>query len=371
VYRADAFPRLRGKILFGGYLDQTLWVGTVPPGSDTLVTEPFFSTNAGYADIKVGPDGSIYLVNGPYISSRILRLVPVAPVFVSDPPLNATQDKLYEYAPEFHGTPPSLAVVSGPDGMVVDTAGWTVRWVPTNEQALGGFHSVTLRAQNGAGYADQTYTINVTNVNDPPRPFALLSPPDSEVVHSTGNVPEVVLKWGPSRDPDRDSISYVLELDTTIAFVDPVRRIQLDSLITGLRLGLPQRSATYYWRVRARDGRRTVTSTPEFSTFRVSYVVPVIALEERGSSKTPATDPVFAAASHAWSAITYTNPRDGHVRLAVFNLLGQELAVLIDAVQSPGTYQVDIGRRDLPNGIYFYRVQGPGFFETRKIIVTR
>jgi hypothetical protein len=371
VYRSDAFPRLRGKILFGGYLDPTLWAGTRLTGVDTLIAEPFFRTNAGFSDVEVGPDGSIYLVNGPYISSRILRLVPVAPVFASDPPLGATQDRRYEYTPVVRGTPPSLSVISGPDGMEVDSSTWTVRWVPTNEQALGGFHSVTLRAQNGAGYADQTYTINVTNVNDPPRSFALIAPADSEKVYSVGNDPEVSFQWAPTRDPDRDSVSYVLELDTTIAFVDPVRRIQLDSSITELRLVLPRRSDTYFWRVRARDGRRMITSTPDSRVFEVSFVIPVIAREDRGSTKEPASEPAYTEPVPAWNSITYTNPREGRVRLAVFNLLGQELAVLVDAVQSAGTYEVDIGRRAYPDGIYFYRVQGPGFFETRKIIITR
>ena len=76
-----------------------------------LQPEVFFRTNAGFADLTAGPDGTIYLVNGPFVSSRILRLVPVAPMFTSDPPTVATEDVPYSYIPRFSGTPPEVVLV--------------------------------------------------------------------------------------------------------------------------------------------------------------------------------------------------------------------------------------------------------------------
>ena len=106
-YRGSAFPRLRGTLLFGGHQSPTLMSGRFTAARDSLVTEEIFTTNAGFADVEEGPDGTIYLVNGPYISSRILRLVPVRPSLTSLPPTEAVQDSTFIYTPEFEGTPPA------------------------------------------------------------------------------------------------------------------------------------------------------------------------------------------------------------------------------------------------------------------------
>ncbi|HEX7571458.1 MAG TPA: T9SS type A sorting domain-containing protein, partial [Bacteroidota bacterium] len=70
-------------------------------------------------------------------------------------------------------------------------------------------------------------------------------------------------------------------------------------------------------------------------------------------------------------SIRYSVPRDGYVRLTVFNLLGQEVARLYDGTQQAGTYEVAIANVNLPSGIYFYRLIAPGFAETKKMVVSR
>ena len=54
-----------------------------------------------------------------------------------------------------------------------------------------------------------------------------------------------------------------------------------------------------------------------------------------------------------------------HVRLSVFNLLGQEVAVLVDGVQPASTYQVSFDASELTTGTYLYRLQ------TSKTTITR
>jgi hypothetical protein len=59
------------------------------------------------------------------------------------------------------------------------------------------------------------------------------------------------------------------------------------------------------------------------------------------------------------------------VKLAVFDLLGREVAVLVDAVEAPGEYRVrwDAGR--LPSGVYLYRLEVNGRSLTRKMTLVR
>jgi glucose/arabinose dehydrogenase len=370
VYRGSGFPRLRGKFLLGGYANPTIWAGPLDAHGDSLVLEPFFRSNVGYADIEVAPDGGIVFTNGPYLSSRILKLTPVSPGFLSAPSLLAIERLEYTYTPMFSGTPPSLRLIEGPPGMVVDSSTWALRWTPTWFRATRGKVVVHIRAENGAGFADQRYTIEVVNVNDPPSPFALLEPADQAVGTFLGQDPEITFRWQPSTDPDGDTLRYRFQVDSTESFTGPG---VCDTVVMAdsVHRGLPKRTGGYFWRVTALDG---INMTPAGSSPRrlyVSYVEPALARSEHDRAREAVLEQNFPNPFNPSTSIKYTLRRPGYVHLAVYNLLGQEVALLVDGVQPQGTYEAEFGKADLPSGIYFYRLQAPGVFETKKMVVTR
>ena len=54
-------------------------------------------------------------------------------------------------------------------------------------------------------------------------------------------------------------------------------------------------------------------------------------------------------------------PDKGNVKLAVFNLLGQEISILASGFMAPGAYKAvwnaqDISGRKVSSGLYFYRL---------------
>ena len=56
------------------------------------------------------------------------------------------------------------------------------------------------------------------------------------------------------------------------------------------------------------------------------------------------------------AVVTYTLPFTSHVRLTVFDLLGREVEVLANQVQSAGNHRITFAPEQLPGGIYFYRL---------------
>jgi glucose/arabinose dehydrogenase len=370
VYRGESFPRLRGKLLFGGYAQPTIWSGTVTPDGDSLVIEPFFRSNAGYADIAEAHDGSIVFTNGPYISSRILKISPTRPGFSSRPITGATEHLEYVYTPSFSGTPPRLILVEGPPGMTVDTMTWSVQWRPTWSHGIAAGIPVRLRAENGAGSVEQEFSLQVVNVNDPPGPFSL-----REIVNGTeltflGVEPEVLLRWDPSVDPDDDTLQYTVQLDTAASFNSPARR-DTTILADSLRLVLSRHSATYHWRVIAGDGTAMTASSGEPGGFTIVYMPPTLSRTDRERVMQPVLEQNFPNPFNPSTSIKYSVQRPGFVRLAVYNLLGQEVAVLVEGVQTQGAHEVEFQKADLPSGIYFYRLQAPGLFETKKMMITK
>jgi len=69
--------------------------------------------------------------------------------------------------------------------------------------------------------------------------------------------------------------------------------------------------------------------------------------------------------------IGYSLPSGGRARLTVFDLLGREMAVLLDAVLPAGSYSVRWQAGNLPGGVYFYRLETEGFRETKKMVLMK
>ena len=64
-------------------------------------------------------------------------------------------------------------------------------------------------------------------------------------------------------------------------------------------------------------------------------------------------------------------PGVSDVRLVVYDILGREVAVLVNEKKAPGSYEVEFDARGLSSGIYFYRLTAGKFVETRKMILLR
>ena len=59
------------------------------------------------------------------------------------------------------------------------------------------------------------------------------------------------------------------------------------------------------------------------------------------------------------------------VSLKVYDVLGREVATLVNTEQVPGTYQTTFDGSGLASGVYFYRLQAGGFAETKKLLLLK
>ena len=69
--------------------------------------------------------------------------------------------------------------------------------------------------------------------------------------------------------------------------------------------------------------------------------------------------------------INYQIPQTGFVTLKVYDLLGREVATLVDEEKSVGSYEVEFNGVELTSGIYFYRLQAGDYIETKKMILIK
>jgi hypothetical protein len=59
------------------------------------------------------------------------------------------------------------------------------------------------------------------------------------------------------------------------------------------------------------------------------------------------------------------------VRLVVYDLLGREVAILVNERQTPGRYSVSFDGSRLASGMYIYRLTAGDFVRTRKMLLTK
>ena len=74
---------------------------------------------------------------------------------------------------------------------------------------------------------------------------------------------------------------------------------------------------------------------------------------------------------NAVTQITYALPRADHVYLAVFNIMGEEIAILENSPRAAGTYTVVFDGSSAASGIYFYRLEAGGSVQTQKMVLLK
>ena len=71
------------------------------------------------------------------------------------------------------------------------------------------------------------------------------------------------------------------------------------------------------------------------------------------------------------TSIGYVLKEKSAVKLSVFNMVGEEVAVLVDQTQDQGYYKVDFNASNLPSGIYLYKLSTDNFTSMKKMVLIK
>jgi hypothetical protein len=69
--------------------------------------------------------------------------------------------------------------------------------------------------------------------------------------------------------------------------------------------------------------------------------------------------------------INFSVPEAGDIKLAVYNIVGEEVAVLVDGFTEAGFYNVTFDATSLPSGVYLYKLQSANSVETKKMMLLK
>jgi hypothetical protein len=71
------------------------------------------------------------------------------------------------------------------------------------------------------------------------------------------------------------------------------------------------------------------------------------------------------------TTIAYQLPVGSQVSLKIYDVLGREVATLVNTRQSAGYYTFTLNASNLATGIYFYRLQAGNFVSTKKMMLVK
>lgn len=71
------------------------------------------------------------------------------------------------------------------------------------------------------------------------------------------------------------------------------------------------------------------------------------------------------------TTLEFSLPKSGLVQLSVFNILGEEVKLLLNEERTAGNHSIQFNANNLTSGIYFYRIQSGSFIETKKMILLK
>ena len=69
--------------------------------------------------------------------------------------------------------------------------------------------------------------------------------------------------------------------------------------------------------------------------------------------------------------INYQLPKSGFVSVKVYNIVGKEIATLVNGEKQAGIYTVNFNAVNLPSGVYIYTLKAGGFVETKKLLLLK
>jgi photosystem II stability/assembly factor-like uncharacterized protein len=121
----------------------------------------------------------------------------------------------------------------------------------------------------------------------------------------------------------------------------------------------------HYYRIRAYNDTRTSPSSQVIAVSLVG-VQDNVSIPKEFSIEQNYPNPF-----NPTTTINYSVPKSQFVTLKVFDLLGREIATLVNENENAGYYKVKFDASSLTSGIYFYQLRSGNFSETKKLVLLK
>jgi len=175
---------------------------------------------------------------------------------------------------------------------------------------------------------------------------------------------DVTLVW--YKVPDAEQYTVQVAKDSSFRTL-----VVNDSTVTDSTKAVPGLldNTWYYWRV---NGRNAAGTGPWSEVWKFAVGIPT-GIRSQGN-EIPEEFALWQNYPNPFNpstTIRFSLPQRSHVTLKVFDVLGREVATLVDRELSAGEHAVVFDAKALSSGVYFYRLQAGNFVEQKKMVVVK
>ena len=262
-----------------------------------------------------------------------------------------------------------------------DAQNWSSSELPNqirlNRSVLSSPGSVFFRAKYGVidnlkGFADSLKnSLYAYPALIPAMPWKDSIPPlPPKNLTATGTLSSVTLKWQkPAPASDGDTAKYFVVYRSTSDSVDTndprlIRYISLTDTTQFVDVISP--NIQYNYVVTAFDRLHN-----ESTVAKVGYVVLGVGEKLASSPYEYKLDQNYPNPFNPTTTITYSLRQSDATTLKIYDVLGREVATLVDGFVSSGHHSVSFTGEQFASGVYFYRIISGSFVETKKMILQK
>jgi len=290
-------------------------------------------------------------------------------------------------ASDVEGDELSYSVITENESVSASVTGDSLTLSPTEN--YNGSVSVTVTVSDEFLSDDETFTLTVTPVNDPPNNFSLISPENNSTVVLNTLDDSTKFAWHSSFDVDGDSLLYKFVREAM------VNSVSIDSLIintnidTSLSLShqemynlfhdtleaMGDSIVTFRWCAHAFDSTDSTTTDTFVIDFKFSQNL--LSIDEIVG--VPSLFSLHQNVPNPFNPITtlyYKLPKNIFVNISIYNILGKQIKVLVNTTKETGLRSIqwdatDSMGRPVSAGVYLYRIQAGEFVRTKKMVLLK
>ncbi len=215
-----------------------------------------------------------------------------------------------------------------------------------------------VRANNSNGTSPSSNVVSVTTL--------LLAPLAPVATAATGVTDR---SFNANWNASIGATGYFLDVYKDLSFTIPVSgyiRIPVGNVTTYPVTGLTA-FTIYYYRVRAYN------SLGESSNSNTITTNTLVGIDKFGE-EIPTTYKLLQNYPNPFNPstlITYGLPKDGNVTIIVYNIVGSEIATLVNGYESSGYHQVTFNATNLASGMYIYKINAGGMTIAKKMLLMK